>query len=118
MVGLTTVVQFGGAAQRIHGGSALAATVGPNEYGIFASQGDTAQRAFGRIVIDFGNAVIALQQQCRPLVERVLMVLVVSDLADSGDIGTAPVIRSVAVGWYTWASQCGLVVSFAHDGGR
>lgn len=50
----------------------LAAGLGAQEQKILLRQGNGAQAAFGRVVVDADPAVPGIDQQCRPAVERIL----------------------------------------------
>ena len=65
-------VQLGGADQRGSRGGPFAAAVGAGEQVVAAADGDAAQRPFGRRVVDFDGAVVAVAQQRGPQIQCVL----------------------------------------------
>ena len=65
-------VELGRADQRVDGDSALATAVGTGEQIVAAADGDATQRPFSGRVVDLDDAVVAVAQQRRPQIERVL----------------------------------------------
>jgi len=65
-------VELGRADQRVDRGGALAAAVGAGEQVVAAADGNTAQGPLSGRIIDLDDAVVAVAQQRRPQVERVL----------------------------------------------
>lgn len=64
--------QLDGANQYVNGCNALVVAVDIYEKERFSSLDNAAQCAFSYLVVDVGDAVIAVQQQCLPLVTHVI----------------------------------------------
>src|SRR6188472_2457275 len=66
------VVELGGADQRVHGRGTSAAPVRAAEQPRLSAQGDTAQRAFGRVVRETDPPVVEKAGERRPALEHVV----------------------------------------------
>src|ERR1039457_2569854 len=64
-------VELGRADQRIDGGGPFAARVGAGEEIVFPAQGHTAQRPFGRVIVDLQQSIIDVTRERTPTRERV-----------------------------------------------
>ena len=65
-------VELGRADQRVDGGGTLATTVGTGEQVVSPADGDATQRPFSGRVVDLDDVVVAVAQQRRLQIERVL----------------------------------------------
>jgi hypothetical protein len=70
-LGVNTV-ELGRTDQRVGGGGTLATAVGASEQVVAPADGDATQGALGGRVVDLDDAVVAVAQQRRPQIERVL----------------------------------------------
>ena len=64
--------QLGRADQRVDGGGTLATAVGASKQVVAPANGNATQGALGGRVVDLDDAVVAVAQQRRPQIERVL----------------------------------------------
>jgi hypothetical protein len=60
-------VELCSADQRVYRRGALAPIVGSGEQPVFASEGDTAQRPLGSVVIGLESPVLAEPRECDPV---------------------------------------------------
>ena len=65
-------IEFAAPDERVHRCSPLAPAIGTDEHKIFSSEADAAQRVFREIIVYLDRAVIAVQDQRGPLIQRVV----------------------------------------------
>src|SRR4029077_12002316 len=64
-------VEFGGFDQRVHSGGTSTAGIGAGEEIVFAADRDTAQSAFGRVVVERQAAIVEVADESGPMAPHI-----------------------------------------------
>jgi len=66
------IVEFAGSDERVHRSGALTPAIGSGKEEVFSAKAYTTQRILREVVVYFHHAIIAVQRECGPLIERVV----------------------------------------------